>query len=155
MLSQEATGIQTTYKKNRHLVLTEAPGCTLVAFFLTRPFLVGHITGLLRYEAEMTLLQPHLGDSRLQEFRSSLFGLLLCSSLTLSWTEKSSSLKKAPLKSPKVLDPIKISPFVVPTLRKEAPTESAPMGSTPHKAVTNHFLQVGGKSNNRGSRGRF
>ena len=53
-------------------------------------------------------------------------------------------LKKAPLKSPKVLDPIKISPFVVPTLRKEAPTESAPMGSTPHKAVTNHFLQVGG-----------
>ena len=26
-----------TFKKNRHLMLTEAPGCTLVAFFLTLP----------------------------------------------------------------------------------------------------------------------
>ena len=40
---------------------------------------------------------------------------------------------------------MKISPFVVPTtIRKEAPTGSAPMGATPSKAVTNRFPQVGG-----------
>ena len=44
----------------------------------------------------------------------------------------------------RVLDPIKISPFVVPTTRKEAPTGNAPMGATPLKAVTNRFPQVGG-----------
>ena len=33
---------------------------------------MGH-TGLLRQEAEMTLLQPHLGDSRRQELRNSPF----------------------------------------------------------------------------------
>ena len=44
----------------------------------------------------------------------------------------------------RVLDPIKTSPFVVPTTRKEAPTGNAPMGTTPLKAVTNHFPQVGG-----------
>ena len=43
----------------------------------------------------------------------------------------------------RVLDPIKTSPFVVPTTRKEAPTGNVPMGATPHKA-TNHFLQAGG-----------
>ena len=42
----------------------------------------------------------------------------------------------------RVLDPTRISPFVVPT-RKEAPTINAPMGATPHKAVTNRFLPTG------------
>ena len=59
--------------------------------------------------------------------------------------EKTSSLKKAPLKTHRVLDPIKISPFVVPTtIRKAAPTGNAPMGAIPPKAVTNRFPQVGG-----------
>ena len=59
--------------------------------------------------------------------------------------ERTSSLKKAPLKTLRVLDPIKISPFVVPTTtRKEAPTGNAPIGAIPLKAVTNHFPQVGG-----------
>ena len=43
----------------------------------------------------------------------------------------------------RVLDPIKISPFVVPTTRKEAPTENAPMGAIPPKAVINYIPQVG------------
>ena len=33
---------------------------------------------------------------------------------------------------------------MVPTTKKEAPTENAFMGATPHKAVTNHFPQAGG-----------
>ena len=44
----------------------------------------------------------------------------------------------------RVLDPIKTSPFVIPTTRIEAPTGIAPMGATPLKAVTNRFPQVGG-----------
>ena len=44
----------------------------------------------------------------------------------------------------RVLDPIKTSPFMVPTTRKEAPTENAPMGAILLKAVTNRFPQVGG-----------
>ena len=51
---------------------------------------------------------------------------------------------KAPLKTLRVLNPIKTSPFVVPTTRKQPPTGNAPMGATPYKAVTNHFPQVGG-----------
>ena len=100
-------------------------------------------TGLLRREAEMTLLQPHLGDTRHQELRNSLFWP---SSLFKSQLVKEGEdffLKKAPLKMLRVLDPVKISPFVVPTIRKEAPTGNAPMGATPHKAVTNRFPWVG------------
>ena len=49
-----------------------------------------------------------------------------------------STLKKAPQKILRVLHPTRISPFVVPT-RKEAPTENAPMGAIPLKAVTSPF----------------
>ena len=101
-------------------------------------------SSLIRREAEMTHLQPHLGDSRSQELRSSPFGLLLSSRLNWLRTEKSCSLKKAPLKTLKVLDPIKTSPSVVPTIRKEVPTGSAHMGDNPLQAVTNCFPQVGG-----------
>ena len=58
--------------------------------------------------------------------------------------EKTSSLKKALLKTLRVLDPTKTNPFVVTTtIRKEAPTGNAPTGAIPLKAVTNHFPQVG------------
>ena len=58
--------------------------------------------------------------------------------------EKTSSLKKGPLKIHRVLDPTKISPSMVPTtLRKETPTGNAHMEATLPKAVTNRFPQVG------------
>ena len=101
-------------------------------------------TGLLRREAEMTLLQLHLGDSRRQELRNSPFWPTPLFK-SQSRMEKTSSLKKAPPKIHRVLDPIRTSPFVVPTTtRKEAPTGNAPMGAIPPKAVTNRFPQVGG-----------
>ena len=66
--------------------------------------------------------------------------------------EKTSSLKKAPLKTLRVLDPIKTSPFVVPTTtRKEAPTGNAPMGAIPLKAVTNRFPELGGNRTQKAS----
>ena len=101
-------------------------------------------TGLLRREAEMTLLQPQLGETRRQELRNSSFwdpSLFQCQ---LVKEGEDFLLKKAPLKTLRVSHPIKISPFVVPTTRKEAPTGNAPMGATPHKAVTNRFPQEGG-----------
>ena len=111
--------------------------------------------GLLRREAEMTLLQPHLGDSRHQELRNSHFWPTALFR-SQSRMEKTSSLKKAPLKSHRVLDPIKTSPFVVPTtITKEAATGNAPMGAIPPKAVINRFPRVGGNfrphSRGRGS----
>ena len=44
-----------------------------VAHILQRELYTMGNTGLLRREAEMTLLQPHLGDSRHQELRNSPF----------------------------------------------------------------------------------
>ena len=101
-------------------------------------------TGLLRCEAEMTLFQPHLGETRRQELRNSSFW---DPSLFVSQLVKEGEdflLKKAPLKTLRVSHPTRISPFVVPTTREEAPTGNAPMGATPHKAVTNRFPQQGG-----------
>ena len=98
-------------------------------------------TGLLRREAEMTLLQPHLGDSRRQELRNSPFwpSPLFKSQLVKDGEEF--LLKKSPLKNHRILDPIKTSPFMVPTIRKEAPTGNAPVGATPHKAVPIIFIR--------------
>ena len=55
---------------------------------------------------------------------------------------KTSFFKEAPQRTLRVLNPTRISPFVVPT-RKEAPTGNVPMGATPLKTVTNRFPLVG------------
>ena len=99
-------------------------------------------TGLLRREAEMTLLQPQLGETRRQELRNSSFWDLSLFESQLVKEGEDFLLKKAPQKTLRVSHPARISPFVVPT-RKEAPTGNAPMGATPLKAVTNHFPQEG------------
>ena len=83
-------------------------------------------TGLLRHEAEMTLLHPHLGETRRQELTLLAFFLVPVS--TCEGGRKLPPQKKAPLQTLTVSHPIKISPFVVPTRGKEAPTVNAPMG---------------------------
>ena len=101
-------------------------------------------TGLLRCKAEMTLLQPQLGETRCQELRNLPFWH---SSLFKSQLVKEGEdflLKKGTSKDSQGFGPYQTSPFVVPTTRKEAPTGNAPMGATPHKAVTNRFPQAGG-----------
>ena len=92
-------------------------------------------TGLLRREAEMTLLQPHLGEPDARSSGMRPFGHLHYLNLV-----RTSFLKKAPQKILRVSNPTRISPFVVPT-RKEAPTGNAPMRAISHKAVTNRFPQ--------------
>ena len=99
-------------------------------------------TGLLRREAEMTLLQPQLGEMRCQELRNSSFWDPSLFESQLVKEGEDFLLKKAPQKTLRVSHPTRISPFVVPT-RKEAPTGNAPMGATTHKAVTNRFPPEG------------
>ena len=121
--------------------------CHSLAHILQRKLYTMGNTDLLRHEAEMTLVQPQLLETRRQELRNSPFWH---SSLFKSQLVKEGEdflLKKGTSKDP-------ISPFEVPTTRKEAPTGNAPMGATPHKTVTNRSSGRG-KPNFRGSRGRF
>ena len=100
----------------------------------------------------MTLLYPHIGETKRQELSNSP---LWHSSLFKSQLVKEGEdflLKKAPLKTLRVSDPIQLSPFVVTTTKKEAPTGNAPMGTTPHKAVTNRFPQVWGNQTSEAPR---
>ena len=99
-------------------------------------------TGLLRREAEMTLLHPQLGETRRQELRNSSFWDPSLFESQLVKEGEDFLLKKAPQKTLRVSHPTRISPFVVPT-RKEAPTGNVPMGAIPLKAVTNRFPQEG------------
>ena len=97
-------------------------------------------TGLLRHEAEMTHLQPHLGDTRHQELRNLPFWH---SSLFKSQLVKREDflVKKAPLKTQGFApyQALSWSPQ-----QKEAPIRNTPMGATPPKAVINRFPQSGG-----------
>ena len=92
----------------------------------------------------MTLLHPHLGESRRQELRNSPFWPTPLFKSQLVKDGEDFLLKKALEKTLRVLDPIKTSPFVVPTtIRKDARTGNAPMGVIPQKAVTNRFSLAG------------
>ena len=86
-------------------------------------------TGLLRREAEVTLLLPHLGDKRCQELRNLPFWPSLLFKSQLVKEGEDFLLKKAPLKTHRVSHPIITSPFVVPTTRKEAPTGNSSQSS--------------------------
>ena len=94
-------------------------------------------TGLLRREAEMTLLQPQLGEMRCQELRNSPFWHSSWFNSQLVKEGEDLLLKKGTSKDSQGFGPYK--PFMVPTTRKEAPTGNAP----PRKAVSNCFPQVG------------
>ena len=88
-------------------------------------------TGLLRCEAEITLLQPHLGDSRHQELRNSTFWPTPLFKSQLVKDGEDFLLKKGTPKDSQGLDPIRTSPFVVPTTaRKEAPTGNPTVEAT-------------------------
>ena len=87
----------------------------------------------------MTLLQPHLGDSRRQELRNSPFWPTPLFKSQLVKDVEDFLLKKGTLKIHRVLDPIKISPYMVPP----PPPPPPPIGPIPPKTVTNRFPQVG------------
>ena len=102
-------------------------------------------TGLLRREAEMTLLQPQSGETRCQELRNSSFLDLSLFQSQLVKEGEDFLLKKSTFKDSQGFGPYQNKPFGGPTTTKEALTGNTPMGATPHKAVTNRFPQEGGK----------
>ena len=101
-------------------------------------------TGLLRHKPEMSLLQPHLGETRCQELRNSPFWH---SSLFKSQLVKEGEdflLKNGTSKDSQGFGPYQNKPFHGPHNKKSGSYRKPPMGATPHKAVTNHFPQVEG-----------
>ena len=90
----------------------------------------------------MTHLQPYLGDSRCHELRSSPFWPTPLFRSQLVKDAEEFLLKKAPLKTLRVLNPIKTSPFVVPTtIKNEAPTGNPAIGDSFLKQYPVVFLR--------------
>ena len=108
----------------RILIQQKALACLSksVAHILQRELYTIGNTGLLRQESEMTLLQPHLGDSRCQELRNSPFWPSPLFKSQLVKDGEDFLLKKGTLKTLRVLDPTKTSSFVVPTTKRKEPT---------------------------------
>ena len=100
-------------------------------------------TGLLRREAEMTLLHPQLGETRRQELRNSSF-----------WDSSLFLLKKGTSKDSQGFAPYQNKPFRGPH-KKRGSYRKRPYGGNTSQSSNQSFPSGRGKSNFRGSRGRF
>ena len=111
-------------------------------------------TGLLRREAEMTLLHPQLGETRRQELRNSSFW---DSSLFDSQLVKEGEdflLKKGTSKDSQGFTPYQNKPFRGPH-KKRGSYRKRPYGGNTSQSSNQSFPSGRGKPNFRGSRGRF
>ena len=111
-------------------------------------------TGLLRREAEMTLLHPQLGETRRQELRNSSFW---DSSLFESQLVKEGEdflLKKGTSKDSQGFSPYQNKPFRGPH-KKRGSYRKRPYGGNTSQSSNQSFPSGRAKSNFRGSRGRF
>ena len=111
-------------------------------------------TGLLRCEAEMTLLHPQLGETRRQELRNSSFW---DSSLFESQLVKEGEdflLKKGTSKDSQGFSPYQNKPFRGPH-KNRGSYRKRPYGGNTSQSSNQSFPSGRGKSNFRGSRGRF
>ena len=112
-------------------------------------------TGLLRREAEMTLLQPHLGETRCQELRNSPFWH---SSLFKSQLVKEGEdflLKKGTSKDSQGFAPYQNKPFRGPHNKKRGSYRKRPYRGNSSQSSNQLFSSGRGKPNFSGSRGRF
>ena len=110
-------------------------------------------TGLLRREAEMTLLQQHLGETRCQDLRNLSFW---DSSLFKSQLVKEGEdflLKKGTSKDSQGFGPYKL--FRGPHNKKRGSYRKRPYGGNSSQSSNQSFSSGRGKLNFRGSRGRF
>ena len=111
-------------------------------------------TGLLRREAEMTLLQPQLGETRHQELRNASFWP---SSLFKSQLVKEGEdflLKNGTSKDSQGFQPYQNKPFCGPH-KKRGSYRKRPYGGNSSQSSNQSFSSNRGKQNFRGSRGRF
>ena len=128
------------------LIQQRAPACLSksVAHILQRELYTMGNTCLLRRKAEITLLQPHLGDTRRQELSNSPYWP---SSLFKAQQVKEGEdflLKKGTSNDAQGFGPYQNKPFRCPQNKKRGSYRKRPMRATPLKAVTNCFPQAGG-----------
>ena len=126
-----------------------------LAHILQRELYTMGNTGLLRSEAEMTLLQPHLGETRRQELRNSPFWH---SSLFKSQLVKEGEdflLKKGTSKDSQVFGPYQNKPFRGRHNKKRGSYRKCPYEGYSSQSSNQSFSSGRGKPNFRGSRGRF
>ena len=111
-------------------------------------------TSLLRRKAEMTLLHPHLGETRYQELRNSPFWH---SSLFQSQLVKEGEdflLNKGTSKDSQGFTPYQNKPFRGPH-KKRGSYRKRPYGGNSSQSNNQSFSSGRGKPNFRGSKGRF
>ena len=111
-------------------------------------------TGLLRREAEMTLLQPHLGEMRRQELRNVSFWLPTLFKSQLVKEGEDFLLKKGTSKDSQGFRPYQNKPFRDPH-KKRGSYRKRPYGGNSSQNSNQSFSSGRGKPNFRGSRGRF
>ena len=108
-------------------------------------------TGLLRREAEMTLLQPQLGETRRQELRNSSFSF----QSQLVKEGEDFLLKKGTSKDSQGFAPYQNKLFRGPHNKKRGSYRKRPYGGNSSQSSNQSFSSGRGKPNFRGSRGRF
>ena len=111
-------------------------------------------TGLLRREAKMTLLQPHLGETRRQELRNSSFWPSSWFKSQLVKEGEDFLLKRGTSKDAQGFGPYQNKPFRG-SHRKRGSYRKCPYGGNSSQSSNLSFSSNRGKPSFRGSRGRF
>ena len=127
-----------------------------VAHILQRELYTMGNTGLLRREAEMTLLQPHVEDSRRQELRNLPFWPTPLFKSQLVKGGEDFLLKKGTTIDSQGFGPYQNKPFHGPHHNKKRGSyRKRPYGCNSSQSSNQSFSSGRGKSNNTGFRGRF
>ena len=134
-----------TFKNMKVLIQHRALTCLSksLAHILQRELYSMGNTGLLRREAEMTLLQPQLGETRCQELRNSPFWH---SSLFKSQLVKEGEdflLKKGTSKDSQGFGPYQNKPFRSPHNKKRVSYRKRPYGGNSSQSSNQSFLRKG------------
>ena len=144
--------------EKRILIQQRALACLSksVAHILQRELYTMGNTGLLRREAEMTLLHPHLGESRRQELRNSPFWPTPLFKSQLVKDGEDFLLKKDTGKNSQGFGPYQNKPFRGPHHNKKRGSyRKRPHRGNSSQSSKQSFSSGKGKPNFRGSRGRF
>ena len=127
-----------------------------VAHILQRELYTMGNTGLLRREAEMTLLHPQMGESSRQELRNSPFWPSPLFKTQLVKDGEDFLLKKGTGKNSQGFGPYQNKPFRGPHHNKKRGSyRKRPYGGNSSQSSNQSFSSNQGKQNFRGSRGRF
>ena len=125
-----------------------------LAHILQRELYTMGNTGLLRREAEMTLLQPHLGETRCQELRNSPFWHSFLFKSQLVKEGEDFLFKKGTSKDSQGFGPYQNKLSHGPHNKKKGSCRKRPYGGNSSQSSNQSFSSGRGKLN-RGSRGRF